>query len=408
LNIEIDKNSLTEDNFIDEIYKAILKKYDPKKKSDYDPIISDLEKFSDRFMTITGNKYEKNGKKSDLIFKKSSEILGKIQELENAKAAKNAVINNTAAATAAVTINKSRNINNAAAARNAGVTESKSSATAATSTNGESVNYNHTTNTAGVTAATPVTKSEQVNSKNSSKIMPLSQIDEELYSDIITKLTTLQRNMDKEIKLKFKEKRERFSQELKIYKKPAQKKQGRQKNKIEPIKPLLQNIGEEDFTKLIRLFLIIQKLRGKLENKGNNSTKLDTLLKRLIKDYIYRLPPKDKNFAINKSKSAEIKKNLNQQNRLKNEESTKILEELKDQIRKQKDSESKKEFNIEITELFKKYIEEHQQLTLPQLNGSNNNNSRSNANTVGLSEQNNLNNELKAINKKQPINQSGN
>jgi hypothetical protein len=87
LNININKNSLTEDNFVNEIYSAILKQINPTNRSKYDLIIEKLKKFSDNIATITQGKYNENENKtkSNLIFNKINEIITKIEELKIAR-----------------------------------------------------------------------------------------------------------------------------------------------------------------------------------------------------------------------------------------------------------------------------------------------------------------------------------
>jgi hypothetical protein len=202
---------------------------------------------------------------------------------------------------------------------------------------------------------------------NSSQIKPLSQSNEILYSDIITKLKKLRDGMDKKIKERFKNKTTEYNKQMKdpkIKKKP-------------PIKPSLQGVGSEPVYSLITLFLIIQKLRGKLDNTSNNSTQLDTQLKILIKNYIYKQPD-HMIFEKNKNKIKQIED-------LKNTGSTEKLQELKEKIAKKKDSEIIKEFNEDIDKLFADYIEVNNGqyiIDLPQLKGSSNN-LQSNTNDAG-------------------------
>ena len=64
---------------------------------------------------------------------------------------------------------------------------------------------------------------------------------------------------------------------------------------------------------------------------------------------------------------------LEQKNSFIKEESTKILQELKDEIRNQKDSESREKYYKDIGSLFDTYKEESKNLTFPYLNNSNKN-----------------------------------
>ena len=204
---------------------------------------------------------------------------------------------------------------------------------------------------------------------SSSEIKPLSQNDETLYSGIITKLKKLRDEMDKKIGDRFKEKTSEYNKQKKD-----------QKIKKKPIKPSLQGIGSDPVYRLITLFLIIQKLRGKLDNTSNNSTQLDTQLKILIKNYIYKLP----------EDTISGKNKIKQITDLKNVGSTDELIKLKGEISKKKDSEIIKEFNEDIAKLFAEYIEAKNGqyiIDLPQLKGSSNN-SQSNSNPVESSNQN--------------------
>jgi len=213
--------------------------------------------------------------------------------------------------------------------------------------------------------------------KSSKKNNTLSVNEEKLYSDIIEILKKLQIKMETDTK-------STYNRELKKYNTESKMQKGK-KQRV-PIRHSLQSLGSTVFKNLIKLFLIIQKLRGKLEDKGNNSTKLDTVLESLIKVYIYVLP-KDAKFPTNIS-------GWKQKNTFISEESTKLFQEFKDEIGKQEDSKIKKEFNRIIGELFAEYME-GSEIVIPKLSNSNNNNARSNTNTVvRVSEQNNLNGEL--------------
>jgi hypothetical protein len=476
LKIEIDKNSLNEKNFIEIIYDAILKKYKPSKKSDYDKIIADLNKFSEKIIEITEKKYEHNEEKSTLIFEKIMEIGEKIKLVEKDKIA---AANNTAA----VTINNKSGNNNNAYARNAAARNA-----AAASKNGEPENINNPTDTtrnaaavrkannnanagrnnapeninnpaatirnaasvskannnanagrnnapeninnpaatirnaasvrkannnanagrnnapeninnpvdttrksnnnvailainSSVTSASnPTAKLEgnsiknnaaskkaaiseeknsaQQNASNSLTFTPLSQIDETLYPEIIKTLKELQQKMEIVTESNLKTRKDKYYKNIKNIKNKK-----KPKPRIELRLPLLQNIGGTNFNRLIKSFLIIQKLRGKLENTGNNSTSQDQILKRLVGKYIYLLP-KDMSFETNKN-------GLEQKKSFINEESTKILQELKEEIRNQKDSESREKYYKDIGFLFDTYIEDYQKLTFPYLNNSN-------------------------------------
>ena len=234
-------------------------------------------------------------------------------------------------------------------------------------------------------------ESAQQKSSNSPKIIPLSQNDENLYFGIIDTLKKLNTQMNLDVQIYFNKKRKHYEELNASYKKR------KMKGFAPKLNPSKQDIGSVDFTKLIELFLIIQKLRGKLENKSNNSTKLDSYLKNIIKDYIYKIP-EGHTFDGN------IRVRGRQFNALKNTGSESELKELKEKIGKEKDENIKKKFNKIISQLFKDYIDGKKFILMgkekmPQLivanNNNNNNNKKSNANTVvGVGEQNNLNDEL--------------
>ena len=172
----------------------------------------------------------------------------------------------------------------------------------------------------------------------------------EMYSSILKKLEGLKEDMKKKVDEDF---RNRIS-------KPGSK----------PV--TISQIGGPNFTRLIKLFLIIQKLRN---NNNNNTKKLELDLKELLE-----LKVIDK-----KSKKPKNPEDL--------------LEEYKTEISKTPIDVLKKEFNEECKELFPYYtrIDESE---IPQIN-SPNNNAKSNTNTVvGNNNQSNLTKELKNLNSK--------
>jgi hypothetical protein len=116
LKIEIDKNNLSEDNFVNEIYTAILRQNKPTNSLKYDIIIEKLTKFGDNIAKNTAEKYNGNANKSLLVYNKIQEIIGKIRELEKAKAAAKAAANANAAAKANPAKNPNENANAKAAA----------------------------------------------------------------------------------------------------------------------------------------------------------------------------------------------------------------------------------------------------------------------------------------------------
>jgi hypothetical protein len=116
LKIEIDKNSLSEDNFVNEIYTAILRQNKPTNSLKYDIIIEKLTKFGDNIAKNTADKYNGNANKSLLVYNKIQEIISKIRELEKAKAAAKAAANANAAAKANPAKNPNENANAKAAA----------------------------------------------------------------------------------------------------------------------------------------------------------------------------------------------------------------------------------------------------------------------------------------------------
>jgi hypothetical protein len=169
----------------------------------------------------------------------------------------------------------------------------------------------------------------------------------EMYSSILKKLEGLKEDMKKKVDEDF---RNRIS-------KPGSK------------LVTISQIGGPNFTRLIKLFLIIQKLRN---NNNNNTKKLELDLKELLESRVI-----DK-----KSKNPED-----------------LLEEYKTKISTTPIDVLKREFNEECKELFPYYtrIDESE---IPQIN-SPNNNAKSNTNTVvGNNNQSILTEELNNLNSK--------
>ena len=134
----------------------------------------------------------------------------------------------------------------------------------------------------------------------------------------------------------------------------------------------ISQIGGPNFTRLIKLFLIIQKLRN---NNNNNTKKLELDLKELLESRVI-----DK-----KSKNPKNPEDL--------------LKEYKTKISETPIDVLKREFNEECKELFS-YYTEIDESEIPQIN-SPNNNAKSNTNTVaGINNQSNLTEELNNLNSK--------
>jgi len=179
----------------------------------------------------------------------------------------------------------------------------------------------------------------------------------EMYSSILKKLEGLKEDMEKEVDKNF---RKRIANS-----KPGSK----------PV--TISQIGGPNFTRLIKLFLIIQKLRNN-NNNNNNTKKLELDLKELLESRVI-----DK-----KSKNPKNPEDL--------------LEEYKTKISKTPIDVLKREFNEECKELFPYYtkIDESE---IPQIN-SPNNNAKSNSNTVvGNKNKSNLTKELNSKSKTLPL-----
>jgi hypothetical protein len=248
----------------------------------------------------------------------------------NNAAAKKAAANNAAAKKAAA---------NNAAAKKASISPTSSDLTQTTVSN--------TANNK------PIVKSNSV--KNSGSTVQNTSLtkaaNNEMYSSILTNLEGLKEDMEKKVDEEFKNRISRSKPGSKIV--------------------TISQIGGPNFTRLIKLFLIIQKLR----NNNNNTKKLELELKELLESRV-----------IDKKS----KKSKNSEDLLK-EYKTKISQETIDML--------KREFNDESKDLFKQYTEIDEK-KIPQIN-SPNNNARSNANTmVSNSNQSNLTEELKNLNSK--------
>jgi hypothetical protein len=97
-------------------------------------------------------------------------------------------------------------------------------------------------------------------------------------------------------------------------------------------KKSLWSVGSDPITRIIILILIIQKLRKKLDNKNNNSTKLDKILIQFTTDYLVK-----------------------QENKNKNNKITNVLKELKDEIREKNDDDCKIQYDKDLNSLFRSY-----------------------------------------------------
>jgi hypothetical protein len=180
----------------------------------------------------------------------------------------------------------------------------------------------------------------------------------EMYSSILKKLEGLKKDMKKKVDEEF---RSRISN-----------------SKLGSKTVTISQIGGPNFTRLIKLFLIIKKLR----NNNNNTKKLELDLKNLLELKVIDKKTK------NPKKSEEL------------------LEEYKTEINTIPIDVLKKEFNEECKELFPLYTEIDES-EIPQIN-SPNNNARSVANTVvGNSNQSNLTEELSLLDNSQTAVASG-
>jgi hypothetical protein len=81
LELDIDINNLTENDFIEKIYKAIIDKYKNSNKSEYLQIIKKLKEFNQKILDNI-QKYTGNQKKTELILTKVMELGKKIKLLE--------------------------------------------------------------------------------------------------------------------------------------------------------------------------------------------------------------------------------------------------------------------------------------------------------------------------------------
>ena len=147
----------------------------------------------------------------------------------------------------------------------------------------------------------------------------LSNSDEKRYSEI---LKNLQNNL-------------RIKVEIKI------------KSKVISNKKSLFSVGSDPITIIIKLFLIIQKLRKKLDNNNNNSIRLNKLLIKLTKDFLVR-----------------------QENKKNDNKITNVLKELKDEIRSKNDDDCKIQYDKDLNDLFQNYgylIDDNIDLSMFQL-----------------------------------------
>ena len=336
--LNIKKNSLTKENFFNEWLRAFNDKFSENTRAEIEIKIKELRGFIEKFIDIPTKYGPNNGKQElmDFILEKSQEYISKIESqterlqeiLKNKpanKPANNATAKNAAAKKAAAnnaaakkaTVNNAdlkkaaannaaenkapvkKAIDNNAPVNNASISPASSNLTQTTVSNTANNKPKNVTNV--LVKPSSITNSESTVSNTSSN----KAANNEMYSSILKKLEGLKENMEKKVNEEFQERIAKPGLTVTIY-----------------------QIGGPNFTRLIKLFLIIQKLRN---NNNNNTKKLELDLKNLLKFKV--IDKKSKN---------------------KPEE---LLEKYKTEINSKPIDVLKREFNEECKVLFQHYTE---------------------------------------------------
>ena len=241
---------------------------------------------------------------------------GSVNVNGNAKAAANGSVNPQAAANGSGSVNVNGNpqaaANGSGSVNVSGNAQAAANAKAAANTTAiANATAIGNANATGITNSNPLAITSETKPQEGASVTAnnkkLSNSDEKRYSEI---LKNLQYKLLTKVEINIKD----------IVKSNKEKKKS------------LFSVGSDPITRIIKLFLIIQKLRKKLDNNNNNSTRLDKLLIRLTKDYLVR-----------------------QENKKNDNKITNVLKELKAEIISKNDNDCKIEYDKELNDLFKKY-----------------------------------------------------
>ena len=301
IGIDVDKNSLTKENFVKTIYEAICeknkKKFGIQNKSYYQAVIDDLWKVSEKLQEISGSKLD-DTELTEFVIKSSGNISLTVDDEKKAQQkAPNAAANPAANPAAKAAANPAANpAANAPNAPNAPISSS------AINLSGENLSK---LGSPELPISAPVNSNKNAAAKAAEKAAANavanaspSPNEKKLYTNIEKKLKELQKKMEEKTRQDFKTAMDNYIEGL--------------KNKSKSREPTIQGIGKFNFQYLINLFLIIQKLKGVTGEGSDNN------LKELIKKYIYIESVREKvTNETYKNELDEYKQNILQQQKIK-------------------------------------------------------------------------------------------